>query len=186
LIKQAGHFCFIREIQTTDAQAVLKIRLSEGRDKFLSPVEFDVSKQQQWIEQESKTTSNRNFVICDVKADEVIGTISLYRNPSAPAGKWELGRWVSSGSPLQSLESLMLTVIDAHTIPSLDLIFCSTLSENKQVVNLHNKLPYSEITIGTNATLGLETVVHTLRREDMWRFVTQIEKIISPFKKNDY
>lgn len=178
-----GQSVYLRLAVPSDAAAILEIRLGENRSKFLSPISPNVEDQAEWLKNEQIKIFDKNFVICDATTDSVIGTISYYESKCG-SGVPEWGRWVCSGSPIQAIESIKLLFTEMMNQSEITGTFCATLARNSQVVNLHNRLPYSSVTSGYNSVLNEETIEHSLEAEDFPRFIDHIDTILKRARKD--
>jgi len=102
--KMVGKFIYLRSVSEEDADFILKLRLDERLNKYLSRVDNNLEEEKRWI-REHKMLDNDFYFLIVRKDDEPLGTISLY---DIKGSEGEFGRWVSVGNPVENLESVLL------------------------------------------------------------------------------
>lgn len=128
------------------ASYILSLRLDNYISEFLNKVDNDVSKQTNWITEQKKREGDYYFLIKDLTGTPK-GTISLY-NIHGNSG--EFGRWICTGSSLQSLESVILLHDFGFKILKLNKIYSRTLEKNLKVLNFHKRFGAKLIENKTN------------------------------------
>ncbi|GEM_PF-829093 len=133
--KVEGKFVNLRSVLESDTEFILKLRLDDTLNKYLNKVENDIEKQKSWIKEQQKRENDFYFMI-ERKCGTPIGTISLY---NIIKGEGEFGRWVSIGSPVENVESVLLLHDFGFYKINLELIYSETVRENIKVLNFHKR-----------------------------------------------
>lgn len=105
----SGKTIKLRLADLSDASVILKLRMDEQRNRFLSRVENDVSLQTEWLRQykeREKSGSEYYFIITDFQG-ETLGMVRLY---DFQGDSFSWGSWlIKIGSPAQAaIESVLL------------------------------------------------------------------------------
>lgn len=128
-----GKFINLRPVEISDAEFILRLRLDENLSKFVNKVSSDVELQKKWIANQISRENDYYFIIED-KFSIMLGTISLY-NIDCTSG--EFGRWISIGSAIQNIESVILLHNFGFYDLNLELIHSNTVVENLRVISFH-------------------------------------------------
>ena len=96
----------LRDVEESDAEFVLQLRLDPRRNQYLSPVDAEVEAQRMWIRQYQESEGQAYFVICD-RALVELGTVRIY---DARGDSFSWGSWVlKEGAPAHAaIESAVL------------------------------------------------------------------------------
>ena len=173
-----GKYVSIRLATIEDAEYILSIRNRPENSLFLNPTSSDLDLQVKWMQLEAQDLTSRYFIILNsLKAP--IGTISIY---NILDGHGEFGRWICSGSSLESLESAWLLHHYSFKILNLESVYSRTLAKNKKVLNFHhrfgarlNDTPYYEEEYRDDVIRGIVT-------KDMFRDISpRIRLILDSF-----
>lgn len=96
-----GRFVFLRSITPDDAEFSYQIRCEDKNKNTVGQLAGSIEAQRQYIEKQMVTPGDYYFVICR-KDGERIGLIGLY---NIEGEKAEIGRFVSDGDSVESLEA---------------------------------------------------------------------------------
>ena len=179
LKKKLGKNVYLKRLEEKDYKHLFYLRKKKSLTKYLNTISDNINDQKKFIIQEIKK-KNYLFGIYDIK-DHFIGTISIYNISRNKSAEW--GRWICDGDPRQSLESVALILEYAFDVLSLKTIFSRTLSKNKKVINIHNKLGlnlksenYCDFYIKKTY---YNSTVHFCKKKDYLLICKKIQKIIN-------
>lgn len=157
LREYVGQCVSLGPVTLDDAAFIVRLRNTANNALFINKTSKDVSKQIDWMRNESEDTSSFYFIILNMEK-KPIGTISLY-NVFNSYG--EFGRWICNGSAIESLESALLIHQYAFDVLGLKAVYTRTLADNHKVVSFHRKFgatisstPYLEPEYGQNVIKG--------------------------------
>jgi RimJ/RimL family protein N-acetyltransferase len=99
----------LRSADLSDAAFILNLRLDEQRNRFLSRIENNLTRQTEWLNQyleREKSEKEYYFIITDLSS-EALGTVRLY---DFQGDSFSWGSWlIKAGSPAQAaIESALL------------------------------------------------------------------------------
>lgn len=135
----------LRPVQLKDAQFIIDVRREdENRNKYIHHTSPDLADQEHWLQQYFKREGDFYFIIENKLTQDAEGLISIY---DLNDDKAEWGRWVVKKGSLATTESLDLLFKVAFSDLNLKEVYCRTISENSQVISLHDSLP--QLTRGT-------------------------------------
>jgi RimJ/RimL family protein N-acetyltransferase len=156
----------LRAVQQEDAVFLLRLRLDPSLGKYLNATDPSLERQQQWIANQQAAEGDYYFIITDHDG-EPVGCVALYRIDDHERDA-ELGRWICVGSPLNVVESIVLTHDVGFGPLGLRRIYTRTASENVSVVNFHKRF-------------GARLV-----RDDLFDPVGGVEQTLYEISANDY
>jgi len=177
--KMIGKFIYLRSVSEEDADFILKLRLDERLNKYLSRVDNDLEEEKRWIREHSILDNDFYFLIVR-KDDEPLGTISLY---DIKGSEGEFGRWVSVGNPVENLESVLLLHDFGFYTLDLDLIYSKTVKENVRVLNFHRRFG-AEILDEFREYNGFVVQKAVIRRENYPDIRLKNQKILDSLSKS--
>jgi len=121
-----------------DAEFILKLRLDDRLNRFLSKVDGKLSSQRKWIEEYKKREKEQKehyFLIKNLKTGEKLGTIRVY-NIKENECTW--GSWIiNSNNPLYAIESILLIYKFIFEILNKEVVKFDVRKDNKTVVMFH-------------------------------------------------
>lgn len=132
-----GIFTRLRYAKEEDSEFILSLRLDPTINKFLNKTDPDIKKQRQWIKSQQIREHDYYFIIMD-KKNIPKGTIGLYKI-SLKKKEGEFGRWISTGSAINSIESVILLHDFGFNTLGLRRIFSQTTRENRKVLSFHKR-----------------------------------------------
>ena len=129
-----GNNIYLRPINVNDAEDLLKIRLDEDKNQFVHKVPNDIELEKKWILQQQEAPDDYFFAIIRKKDNSFVGSVGITaidrKNFSC-----ELGRWMSYGTPVENLESIIRAYDFAYNILCMNNIHTKTMMDNHKVVN---------------------------------------------------
>ena len=129
-----GKYVSLRSAIEEDAAFIIEIRNDSSKNGFVHDVDYDLQKEVKWIRDQQHREGYYFFSIVSHKKEEIVGNISIC-NIDKSQNNGELGRWVSYGSSIENLESVILTHDFAFDVLGLDYVYTKTLQDNKKVVS---------------------------------------------------
>lgn len=125
----------LRDVRLTDASFILSLRIDSELNRYLSIVEDDLSKQEQWITKSLMKTDERYFIIENKKLEQ-IGTIRIY---DIVDDKFCWGSWIviPKARKYASFESAILLYDYAFNKLNLNYTNFDIRKENTKVLNFH-------------------------------------------------
>lgn len=101
-----GNRLMLRDVTIEDAEFILSLRLDSKKSAYISPVENNLQKQIDWIENYLKNDGQAYFIICDKNGNN-LGTVRLY-NSIGNSFSW--GSWIlKEGAPTYAaIESALI------------------------------------------------------------------------------
>ncbi len=174
-----GTFIYLRSVLEKDAEFILRLRLDERLNKYLSKVNNNLEKERAWIT-EHKALDNDFYFLIVRKDDEPLGTISLY---NIKGSEGEFGRWVSVGNAAENLESVLLLHDFGFYTLDLDLIYSKTVKENVRVLNFHRRFG-AEILDEFREYNGFVVQKAVIRRENYPDIRLKNQKILDSLSKS--
>ena len=133
-----GKNIYLKKISINDSRYLFNLRKNKRNSKFLHLPPKSIKDQQKWIINNLKDKSKFDFVIYDSKNNKKIGSIAL-NNINLNNSESEWGRWISTGSSLQNIESVILLINFGFEHFNLKKIYSLTLCKNLKVINFHKK-----------------------------------------------
>ena len=127
-----GKYVSLRSVTYEDAEFIVKIRNDETKNSYVNAVSTDIMKQQEWIEKQINREYDYYFVIEDEDSNP-IGLSSVY-DIGLHKGAAEFGRWISWGSAIQNVESVILAFDFAFEHFDVDYIYMRMMKENSKVI----------------------------------------------------
>lgn len=102
-----GKNLIFKEVQLADAPFILSLRIDEKKSKYISKVEDDLMKQEEWIKNYLKTNDSIYFLIIQKSNLRPIGTVRLY---DQQLNSFNWGSWIiiDGVSPICSIESALM------------------------------------------------------------------------------
>ncbi len=133
-----GENIILKSVEESDAEFILELRLDETKDFFFHKPKNDVNTQREWIKLQRDQQGDYYFVVYDAN-NIPIALASIYNinNKSKDA---EFGRWVSKGSTVLNIETVLLLYNFAFDELNLNLVTTKTSKNNIKVVNFWKKL----------------------------------------------
>ena len=156
----------LRPVELDDAAFVVALRTSAA-GQFLNSAPSSVESQRAWLDAYFRREGDYCFVVQDVASGGAEGLIGLY-NIGATSQQGEWGRWILRPGSMAATESALLIYRCAFERLMLQMVFCRTLVENRQVVSFHDSAGLQrmiepvEILVDDRPRLAVE---HYLRRE---------------------
>jgi RimJ/RimL family protein N-acetyltransferase len=125
----------LKEIEVSDAEFVLSLRLNPELNRYLSPVENNIDKQREWIKQAKNDTQQFYFIIQN-KQEEPVGTIRIH---DIEGDRFCWGSWIvkPEARKYASFESLVLLYEHAFFNLGLNKSHLYAQKQNKKAVNFH-------------------------------------------------
>ena len=130
-----GKYTVLRSVMKDDAEFILSLRLDDKLNRYINKVENSIEKQREWIEKQQQRENDYYFIIQNTDQNPV-GTISLY---NIEGNRAEFGRWVSKGSVINNIESVLLLHKFGFEDLMLSEIYTNTVADNKSVLNFHKR-----------------------------------------------
>jgi len=102
-----GKNIIFKEVQVSDASFILSLRINEKKSRYISKVENDLVKQEDWIKNYLKNNDSIYFLIVQKCDNRPIGTVRLYDQLS---NSFNWGSWIiiDGVSPMFSIESALM------------------------------------------------------------------------------
>ena len=102
-----GKNIIFKEVQVSDASFILSLRIDEKKSRYISKVENDLAKQEDWIKNYLKTNDSIYFLIVQKSNNRPIGTVRLYDQLS---NSFNWGSWIiiDGVTPMFSIESALM------------------------------------------------------------------------------
>ncbi len=130
----------LRPVSSDDAAFIARLRSDPDLSRFIHATSPDPQLQVRWIEQYFGRPGDYYFVVerrvRHVGVEGREGTIGIYDvNVAAGAAEW--GRWVLRSGSLAAVESAVLVYRTGFERLGLNLMYCRTIAENRQVVQFH-------------------------------------------------
>jgi RimJ/RimL family protein N-acetyltransferase len=132
-----GFSVSLKNVKIEDNLRIVELRNSSLNSKYINPTTLGGS--HAWIKEQQLKENDYYFSIVSNKTQDTVGFIGIY-NFEFDSAEW--GRWVVDKNPVAALESLYL-IMKFGFEQRLENIYCRTRLENKSVVNLHSRLPYT-------------------------------------------
>ena len=132
-----GFSVSLKSVEIDDNVRIVELRNKSLNSKFINPT--TLGKSHAWIKEQQLKENDYYFSIVSNRTQESVGFIGIY---NFEFGSAEWGRWVVDKNPIAALESLYL-IMKFGFEQRLENIYCRTRLENKSVVNLHSRLPYT-------------------------------------------
>ncbi|MDC0864841.1 GNAT family N-acetyltransferase [Rickettsiaceae bacterium] len=128
----------LRNVEISDAEFILSLRLDPDLNRHLSEVEDDISKQRDWIEKSRQNDLEWYFIVQN-KDTKPVGTIRIY-NIKGDTFCW--GSWiiVSSARKYASFESAYLLYKFAFEELGFAKTTFDVRKENLIAINFHKNL----------------------------------------------
>lgn len=128
----------IRDVEVEDAGFILSLRCDKKKSKFLHKTEYNLSKQQAYINH-YKTLDNEWYFIIEDKNCKPIGTYRIYdlKKDSFCIGSWLM---VEAATPEQVIEGEYLVKMFAFEKTGFDKFHFDVRKENKKVIRFHKML----------------------------------------------
>lgn len=130
----------IRYVEESDAEFILKLRLDERYNQFLSQVNADLESQKRWIRAYKEDELNRKqfYFIIERLDGTPCGTVRVYdlRDNSFCWGSWILNEDKTRYSAIES--ALVIYDFGFNTL-KLDQSHFEVMKDNIKVVNFHKK-----------------------------------------------
>jgi RimJ/RimL family protein N-acetyltransferase len=101
-----GWSVVLRDVEESDAEFILSLRLDPARNQFLSPVPDDLERQRAWIRGYHASSGQAYFIICDRQL-RPLGTVRVY---DAVGDSFSWGSWILKQGvpPTAAIESALL------------------------------------------------------------------------------
>lgn len=135
----------MRYVEESDAEFILKLRLDERYNQFLSQVNADLESQRNWIKDYKKDESNKKqfYFIIERLDGTPCGTVRVYdlRDYSFCWGSWILNEDKTRYSAIES--ALMVYDFGFNTLNFKESHF-DVMKDNIKVVNFHKKFGAQE------------------------------------------
>lgn len=160
-----GKSISFRDIEETDAEFVLQLRLDPRRNRYLSPVDAEVDVQREWIRQYRESEGQAYFVICDGAFAE-LGTVRIY---DAIDESFSWGSWVlKEGAPAHAaIESAVLVYTLATRFWGFRAAHFRVHPANTSVLAFHEKFGaqrVSETSDEIQLRIGIAQIENSLMR----------------------
>lgn len=127
----------LRDVEVSDAEFILSLRLDADLSQYLSATAADVEKQRAWIEN-YKSRENEWYFIIENKQREPVGTVRIYdvQSDSFCWGSWII---VKSARSYASFESAILLYDYAFFTLGFAKSHFDVRKENDKVVTFHQR-----------------------------------------------
>lgn len=130
-----GKFVDMRSITLDDAEFSYNIRMNEKFRAYVGQPAHTMEQQREFIKWQMQQPGDYYFVVLNKKAER-IGLIGVY---DIHGKMGEIGREVSYGNPLETMEAEILLNDFARDILKLDKVCCVVYLNNKKVMRMHKK-----------------------------------------------
>ena len=155
----------LRDVEESDAEFVLQLRLDPRRNQYLSPVNAEVEAQRRWIRQYLQSEGQAYFVICD-GAFSKLGTVRIY---DAVGESFSWGSWVlKEGAPAHAaIESAVLVYTLATRLWGFRAAHFRVHPANTSVLAFHEKFGaqrVSEASDEVQLRIGIAQIENSLKR----------------------
>lgn len=136
----------MRYVEETDAEFILKLRLDERYNQFLSEVKADLESQKSWIRAYKKDELNKKqfYFIIERLDGTPCGTVRIYdfKKDSFSWGSWILNEEKTRYSAIES--ALMVYDFGFNSLNFAKSHF-EVMKDNIRVVNFHKKFGAQEV-----------------------------------------
>lgn len=131
----------LRFVEEADAEFILKLRLDEKYNQFLSPVTADLKSQQDWIKKyKDDEKSKKQFYFIIERLDGIAcGTVRIYdlKQKSFCWGSWILNE---NKPGFAALESAFLVYKFGFEILGYEKSHFDVMKKNERVISFHKKM----------------------------------------------
>lgn len=128
-----GKYIQLKSAALDDAEFIVNIRNDETKNTYIHKVPKDIELQKKWLDRQMNADGDYYFVIQDLNG-KPLGLCSIY-NVSPLDKTAEFGRWISWGSAIHNVESVILSFDFAFENLEVDLIYMKIMLQNKAVRN---------------------------------------------------
>ncbi len=173
-----GHRFGLRPVRDDDAAFIHELRSTSERARFLNRGAATLELQQTWLAHYFERAGDYYFVIEDQVNGRAEGLVGIYNlDTDAAAAEW--GRWMLRSDSVAAVESALLTYRCAFDELHLELVFCKTLLDNRQVLSFHDR---SGLRRMADVEIGVDDVVrraaeHQLRRHEWPAVAERLDRI---------
>lgn len=129
-----GKTISLRSTIIDDAAFIIDIRNDNEKSKYVHPVDNDIDAEIEWIREQRKREGDYFFTIIRNSDGALLGNVAVC-NIDINTRCGELGRWVSYGTAVENLETIIAVHDFAFSVLGLEQLYTKTLSGNKSVVN---------------------------------------------------
>ena len=144
-----GHLYRLREVESRDAQFIVKLRNDERLNRFINKSASGIQKQNAWLEDYFERKNDFYFIVENLITHEPEGLISVYDiNFADEFGEW--GRWIILPGSLAATESAYLIYEFSFEHLGLSKIFCRTVKDNASVISFHDNCGAKRVDIHPN------------------------------------
>lgn len=133
-----GKTMYLRPVEISDAEFLVKIRNDKEMTKYLHPVSLSVEREREWIARQRNRQGDYFFMICGLDGS-ALGAIRL---SGIANGSGEVGSLVSYGNSVQNIEAELYITDFAFNIIGLSYLRGYTCIANRAVISYHKKLGY--------------------------------------------
>ena len=137
-MKISGKYIYLKSLSLNDSSFVYKLRNKKRIGNYLHKPPKTLKDQKIWSKKNIKNNKTKDFIIISKKKNKKIGTIAL-NNISSKGAEW--GRWISIGSTIENIESVILLLVYGFHNLKLKKIYSLTNINNKKVINFHITTP---------------------------------------------
>lgn len=137
---EEGEAFRLRPVGLDDAAFIARLRSDPSLSQFIHATSPDPQLQVRWLEQYSHRPGDYYFIVERRVRLEGLetreGTVGIYDvNDAVGAAEW--GRWVLRSGSLAAIESAVLVYRTGFERLGLNLMYCRTIADNRQVVQFH-------------------------------------------------
>jgi len=137
-MKITGKYIYLRTIKVNDSRYIFNLRKLKRISLYLNNPPKKISDQILWIKKNIKNIKTLDFLIYDKKNNKKIGTIG-FNDIDKQKSVAEWGRWICTGTSLQSIESAIILIDYGFNKLKFKKIYSLTNSKNKKVLNFHKR-----------------------------------------------
>jgi RimJ/RimL family protein N-acetyltransferase len=175
----AGKNIDLREVEVNDSAFILSLRMNQDLNQYISTVENDLAKQEDWI-RKYKLNNQEYYFIIQNKKKESVGTIRIY---DIKDDHFCWGSWIvkPEARPYASFESAVLLYQYAFFNLGFNYTFFDVRKENQKVINFH--LRFGAVQVDEND----QDIFMILKKEDFIskhdEYLASIERISERYNK---
>ena len=132
-----GKWVALRCAEETDAEFTLAIRNDQTLTEFIPRIDGSIEQQREWIRIQ-RQHDNDVFLLIDDSEGRPKGTVSYY-NFCDGGRTCEIGRYISQGSALQNVETIILILDYIFSKTEISQVILNNDSRNHKIIRLWEK-----------------------------------------------
>ena len=133
-----GKYVNLRDVEIEDAEFILSLRCDEKKSRFLHHTDYDIKKQQNYINKYKKLKNEWYFIVENLSGEK-IGTYRIYdvQQNSFCIGSWLMVQGISSNEMLET--DFLVRNFGFDTL-KMNKIHFDVRKNNKKVIRFHKML----------------------------------------------